>query len=116
MFPISSNFTTLSVGTVANTSTAYYVFIHDVTTDNIYRYSVTSDGSGLLSFNPGHEWMEQSSYKLWAVQQSDNKLYDGDDITVDGTAYKCLEFEVEEVIDYNGDCQTFTTQTLHVCD
>lgn len=116
MFPIASNFTTLSVGTVQDVSTAFYVYVQDITIDRLFRYSVTSDGSGLLSFNPSHTWMQESTYKLWVVKQSDSKLYDGEEITVDGMDFKCLEFTVEEVIDYNGDCQTFTTQTLHICD
>lgn len=116
MFPIASSLTTLKIGTVTNLNTAYYVYIEDVTTDQIFQYSVTSDAvTGQLDVDPSHEWMESSSYKLWAVQQSADKLHDGDEITVDGSPYKCLEFDVREVIDYNGVCQSFTAQTLHVC-
>lgn len=106
---------TLTVGTIANLTTAVYVYIHNHTTDKLVRYSTTSSDAGLVSFDlsDGQSYMEGHDYELWITLQSATNMDERVNFTIDAVAYSCAALEFHRLYD-NDDAIQSQNQTLKI--
>lgn len=103
--------TALIIGTIADLTTAVYVYQKHIGSGRTVRYDVTSDGAGLVSIEP-QSLMAHQPYEYWitATNSQDKKP-----ITVDGTAYDCLLVEYDKINDaITGDSETYASITISV--
>lgn len=112
--PIPLCTTNLVVGTVTSASTAVFVYIQSVATGELTRYSVTSNGAGLVTIPITKNNMRDSTYSLWITLASAGSMEDREDITVSGTptATKCIDLHFEYVRDTAGDAVVFLNITI----
>ena len=105
--------TDIVIGTVAQTSTAHYVYFKNLATGRINRYAATSDGSGLLTVTVDEEIFPQHTYKVWVNQQSATNATDEETITIGAATPTCLEIHFYRVTDDSGQVN-YTSQTLKI--
>jgi len=105
--------TTLTVGTIANISTAIYIYIHDHTTDRLVRYSATSDGAGLVTvdLSDGQQYAEDHDYELYITLASATNIEEKVSFTINAVAYSCVALNFKRAYD-NDDVILSAVQTL----
>jgi len=104
------------IGTIAQISTAVYVYLRNVTLDKTTRIAgVTSDGAGLVTinttttkqlFNVGH------SYELWITLQNSTNIEEKINFTIGSTSQDCVALRFTPVLDEDLDNLSAATQTL----
>lgn len=113
MRPLLACATTLTVGTIANLTTAIYVYIHDHTTGRLVRYSTTSSGAGVVSFDlsDGQVYAEDHDYELYITLASATNIEEKVSFTINAVAYDCVALDFKRVYD-NDDVLVSAVQTL----
>ena len=101
----------LHIGIVQAT-TDYDVYIRDVTTGRIEKYTSTSNGSGLLSFDFAQRCAVNHAYELWVVLK-DASVEDRVDVLISGEVdpYQCFSISFESTFT-GGAKNTYTEATL----
>lgn len=92
--------TNLVIGTIGSNGAAVYVYIHDLTTDKLTRFSEVSSGAGLVTLtdlDDEPDFMPSHSYELWITLQSATSIEDRENIDIGGTNYTCLALRFEDV-------------------
>lgn len=113
--PIPTCITNLTIGTITALNTAVCVYIKNLTTGRLLRFSATSTGSGLVIVDiSSQDWMPGHDYELWVTLASAVNIEDRENVTVSGTAYTCFELSFEYVLDTAGDPISYASQTLKI--
>ena len=109
----------LIIGTLAGTSTDYYLYVYKEEVDKLKRIELTTDGSGQLTLNlsdlPASFFRPYSVYYLWVTGTAAN-VSDQEDITIGGEQYKCFKVEFIRAQEYdnasNTDIDTITASQI----
>jgi len=113
--PIARCITNLIIGTVAQVSTALFVYIKDLTTDREIRYAVTSSAAGLvtLPITP-QKFSEDHSYELRITRADAANINENIAVVIDGESNTCASLRFETIWTNNNVIATYTDQTLSV--
>jgi hypothetical protein len=104
--------TTLTVGDSAYNTTAVYVYIKNNTTGRLYRFSVTTDGAGLITANISSvQMIPDHNYELWVTLASATNTEEKIDFTIDGETKNCLDVSFQRVFNTDDELQS-GAQTL----
>lgn len=91
---------TLTIGTITDHNTAVWIYITDITTGRKARFAGQSNNTGVVTLDMSLDptfYQEGHAYELKITLQSATDLSDTKDITVNGTAYECLQLSFVEV-------------------
>lgn len=97
----------------ANPDTDYYVFLRNNTTGLESRFDVTSDNTGLITWDlPANDIFATGlSYTLWVTTTAANdkvEIQSGDDV------FTCIDLTFTQLFDEEGCCVCFESQTIKV--
>lgn len=99
--------TDLTIGTIANLSTAVYVYIKNHTTGFTKRYDVTSSGAGVVVITlVTNDIMPDHDYEVWITLASATNIDERITIVVSGGNYTCLKpvfrrvYGTDDVLEY----------------
>lgn len=107
--------TSLVVGTIANLTTAVYVYIQDITTGRLVRLPVTSSGAGLVAATvSGEDFMDGHDYELWVTLASAASIEDKLSVTIEAVAYTCFHLRFTQVRDNTGAVISYSSITIDV--
>ena len=111
--PIPTCTESLIIGDTNLASTDVYVYLKNLSTDYLKRFSATTSLYGILTLDltdfkgtPNHD------YELWATLQSATNIDERIDIDVDGVSYDCFGFTFENVFSDENVLAEYATQTL----
>lgn len=104
--------TTINVGYVADANTDLYVYLKNVTTGRVERYTATSDADGYFSFDPSG-LNDKHLYEVTVTFANATNPQDTELITIDGNETCCVQFRAYAQY-YAGDIDADLTQTLTV--
>lgn len=114
--PILSCVTELTVGTVANLTTALYIYIRNNTTNRLYRFEETSSGAGLVVVTldevqmiPGH------NYELWVTLASATNIEQKLDVTIGDETNDCFDVSFQRVFNTDNSLRS-GAQTLTIAE
>lgn len=113
--PIARCITNLIVGTISSFNTNVYVYILDLTTERIIRYSVTSSAAGLITvpITP-QRFSEDHSYEIWTTLTTAAGVNVKLNITVGADVADCVALQFETIWANDNTIATYTNQTLSV--
>ncbi len=90
-------------------TTAYDIFIKDVSTRQLIRFQATSSGAGVLLVDvSSFTFSPAKAYELFIVTPQGEGISDKEDITVATVAYKCIGLEICPVANVSGTSISFT--------
>lgn len=101
---------TLEVGYVVQANADLYVYVKNITTGRISRYTSTSDGTGFFSISVGG-FNDNHLYEITATASTTTNMEDTLLLTVDGTDTCCIRFTARSAY-YAGDIDPWLTQTI----
>lgn len=94
--------------------TAYDIFIKDVTVRELTRFQATSSGAGVLLVDTSSfTFSPAKGYELFVITPQNDGIENKEDITVSGTAYKCIGLEVCPVANVSGTSISFTNVDIN---
>lgn len=107
--------TSFVIGTIANISTAVYVYVENKSSGKIDRFSVTSSGAGLVTLTRGsYVFMDDTPYEIWITLATADNVGQRLAFTISGASSStfCADVRFRYVTDTAGAAVTYTTQTL----
>ena len=105
--------TEITVGTITELAADVYVFVKNISTGKIDRFSSTSDGAGLvkLSSIAANFFMDSYDYEIWITLRSagqNDKL----DMEIDGNMDVCFAMPFADLYDGAGEKLAITSHVL----
>lgn len=100
--------TNLIVG-MGSVSTSYFVFIRNIATGHITRYSVVSSVTGLITVVLGDlQLTDELEYELWVTLQSSTNVDARETILINLEPVTCVVFTTLSVADDDNNQVTYT--------
>lgn len=105
--PVLACVTDLTIGAIANLSTAVYVYLKNHTTGYIKHYDVTSTGAGVVTISlVANDIMPDHDYEVWITLASATNTDERITMVVSGGNYTCLRpvfrrvYGTDDVLEY----------------
>jgi len=108
----------LLIGSITSLSTDVTVYFKDITTQKIYTFEETTDGSGNITVDLGtlNPINATHTFEVWATLKGAASIHDNETLTVGSTETDCILFTGEYVVSVSDSPYSYMTISVELQD
>lgn len=113
--PVARCLTALTIGSISSLSTDVFVYIENIATGRIVRYSATSDATGkvIIQITP-QQFSENMEYEGWITKRDAGNIEVRESIVIGAESQTCAYISFQNVITSDNTNTVYASQTLTI--